>query len=320
MNENIHDHNHHNDTGYFAAANRPLKIALAIVLVIMVAEAAGGILSNSLALLSDAGHMLIDALALTLSLVAMAIAKRPATRTRTFGYHRIEILAALANGLTVGLVSLFIFYEAYRRFFAPPDVKVPLMLTVAIIGLFANLAAILLLRGGGSASLNIRAAFWHIVGDTMSSVGVIITAVIISITGWTVADPVIAIFIGVVILIGAVRLVRESIDILSETVPRHIPVDKVIETFKEIPGVEDVHDIHIWTLTSGVHALSAHLLITDRMVSRSTGIIERAQRDLKRLFDITHPTLQLECEKCETCPEGDICEIRRTETREEHHH
>lgn len=309
----MENHNYRGETGYLAAASRPLQMALVIVLVIMVAEVIGGVLSNSLALLSDAGHMLIDALALTLSLVAMSIAQRPATRTRTYGYHRIEILAALANGITVGLVSLYIFYEAYRRLLEPPVVKAPLMLSVAIIGLIANLAAILLLRGGGTASLNIRAAFWHVIGDTVSSVGVIITAIIISVTGWGVADPIIAVVIGVIILWGAVRLVRESVDILSDTVPRDIPVEKVIEAIKKIPGVEDVHDIHIWTLTSGVHALSAHLLITDRMVSRSAGILQAVQRDLKRLFNITHPTLQLECEKCETCPEGAICEIRRKE-------
>lgn len=154
----------------------------------------------------------------------------------------------------------------------------------------------------------------------MSSVGVIITAIVISVTGWKVADPIVAVVIGIIILWGAVRLVRESIDILSDTVPKHIPVDKVIEAIKKIPGVEDVHDVHIWTLTSGVHALSAHLLITDRMVSRSAGIIQTAQRDLKRSFDIAHSTLQLECEKCETCPEGAICEIRRPKIHEEHHH
>ena len=315
------NHNHRGKTGYIAATNqRPLQMALVIVLVIMVAEVIGGIISNSLALLSDAGHMLIDALALTLSLVAMAIARRPATPTRTYGYHRMEILAALANGITVGLISLYIFYQAYQRFLEPPEVKIEVMLPVAVIGLLANVAGVFLLRGGSAASLNIRAAFWHIVGDTISSVGVIAAAIVISFTGWYVADPIIAIVIGVIVLWGAVGLVRESIHILSDAVPKHIPVDKVIEAIKKIPGVADVHDIHIWTLTSGVHALSAHVLITDQMVSRSTGIIQTAQENLKRQFDITHSTLQLECEKCESCPDGAICDIRRPETSEGHHH
>lgn len=315
------NHNHRSETTYVAATSqRPLQMTLVIVLVIMAAEIIGGIISNSLALLSDAGHMLIDALALTLSLVAMAIARRPATPTRTYGYHRMEILAALANGITVGLISLYIFYQAYQRFLEPPEVKVKVMLPVAIIGLLANIAGVFLLRRGSAVSLNIRAAFWHIVGDTISSVGVIATAIVISVTGWNVADPIIAIVIGVIILWGAVGLVRESIHILSDAVPSHIPVDKVIEVIKKIPGVADVHDIHIWTLTSGVHALSAHVLITDQMVSRSAGIIQTAQEDLKRQFDITHSTLQLECERCESCPEGAICDIRRPETNEGHHY
>lgn len=315
------NHNHRSETTYVAATSqRPLQMTLVIVLVIMAAEIIGGIISNSLALLSDAGHMLIDALALTLSLVAMAIARRPATPTRTYGYHRMEILAALANGITVGLISLYIFYQAYQRFLEPPEVKVKVMLPVAIIGLLANIAGVFLLRRGSAVSLNIRAAFWHIVGDTISSVGVIATAIVISVTGWNVADPIIAIVIGVIILWGAVGLVSESIHILSDAVPSHIPVDKVIEVIKKIPGVADVHDIHIWTLTSGVHALSAHVLITDQMVSRSAGIIQTAQEDLKRQFDITHSTLQLECERCESCPEGAICDIRRPETNEGHHH
>ena len=310
-------HNHGSET---ATSQRPLQMALVLVLVIMVAEVIGGIISHSLALLSDAGHMAIDALALTLSLVAMSIARKPATTARTYGYHRYEILAALANGITVGLISLFIFYQAYQRLLAPPEVDIKVMLPVAIIGLIANIVGVFLLRGGSAVSLNVRSAFWHIVGDTISSVGVIAAAIIISFTGQKIADPVIAIVIGLIVLWGAIGLVRESIHILSDAVPRHIPVDKVIEAIKTIPGVVDVHDIHIWTLTSGVHALSAHVLITDQMVSRSTVVIQTAQEDLKKQFDITHATLQLECEKCESCPDGAICDIRRQETHEGHHH
>lgn len=324
MNMHIHDHKpeheHEREHRYLAAASRPLKITLGIVLLIMVAELIGGFLSNSLALISDAGHMLIDALALTLSLFAMSMARRPATRTRTFGYHRVEILAALANGLSVFVVSLYIFYEAYQRFSEPHEVKVPLMLVIAVIGLVANVAGVLLLRGGGTSSLNIRAAFWHIIGDTLSSVGVIASAIIIGLTGFTLADPIIAVVIGIIILIGAVRLIRESIDILSEKVPKNIRVDKVIEKIKEIPGVLEVHDVHVWTLTSGVNALSAHVLITDQMVSRSSGIIQTAQTELREHFGIAHATLQLECNRCESCPEGTICQIRRPEPTPGHHH
>ena len=302
--ENEHTHASQADT-------RPLKLALAIVVAIMIAEAIGGILSNSLALLGDAGHMLVDALALGLALFAITIARRPATLSKTYGYHRAEIMAALANGTTLVLLALWIFYEAYQRFLDPPLVKAPLMLLVAVIGLVANLVGLLLLRRYSHRQLNIKAAFWHIVGDTISSVGVIVAGVIISVTGWYIVDPIIAVFIGGIILWGAVRIVRESGDILLEAVPGHIQADKVIEAIKKISGVEEVHDIHIWTITSGIHALSAHLLIEDQTVSRSAEIVAAVNQDLARSFNITHTTLQLECEKCESCPTGFICEVRR---------
>jgi cobalt-zinc-cadmium efflux system protein len=277
----------------------------------MVAEVIGGILSNSLALLGDAGHMLVDALALGMSLFAIRIARRPATATKTYGYYRVEIMAALANGIALALVAAYIFYEAYHRFLDPPTVQTTLMLVVATIGLIANLIGIQLLRGVSHGSLNIKAAFWHILGDTLSSVGVIIAGIIISITGWGVVDPIIAVFIGIIILWGAVRLVRESVDILLEAAPKHIQMDRVIEMIKNIPGVEDVHDIHIWTITSGIHALSAHLLIEDQTVSRSAEIAETVNNDLAKHFNITHTTLQLECEKSESCPSGFICNMHR---------
>ena len=305
------DKQHSEASHLTSTGSRPLKIALAIVLVVMVAEVIGGILSNSLALLGDAGHMLVDALALGLALFAMTIARRPATSTRTYGYHRVEIMAALANGTTLILVSIYIFYEAYQRFLEPPLVQTPLMLIVATIGLIANLIGIMILRRVGHRTLNIKAAFWHIIGDTISSVGVIIAGVIIAITGWRIADPIIAVFIGCIILWGAVRLVRESTDILLEAVPKHIQVGNVIGTIKNISGVEDVHDIHIWTITSGIYALSAHLLIEDQMVSKSGEIVETVNHDLAQYFNISHTTLQLECEKCESCPTGLICDIRR---------
>ena len=306
--------NQHSKASRFSpTGSRPLKIALAIVLVVMVAEVIGGIISNSLALLGDAGHMLVDALALGLSLFAITIAKRPATLTKTYGYHRVEIMAALANGTTLILVSLYIFYEAYQRFLDPPLIQTPLMLLVAAIGLIANLAGMLLLRRVSRENLNIKAAFWHIVGDTISSGGVIVAGIIILVTGWYVADSIIAVFIGGIILWGAVRLVRQSVDILLEAVPRHIQVEKVIRMIKKVPGVEDVHDVHVWTITSGMHALSSHLTIEDQMVSRSAEIVDAVNENLARSFKITHTTLQLECEKCESCPSGFVCEITRRE-------
>ncbi|OGO18838.1 MAG: hypothetical protein A2Z15_07145 [Chloroflexi bacterium RBG_16_50_11] len=272
----------------------------------MIAEIIGGIFSNSLALLSDAGHMLTDALALGLSLFAINLARRPATSTKTFGYHRAEIMAALANGTVLVLVSVYIFYEASRRFTEEPTVKSPLMLIVAGIGLAANLIGLYLLRRGSRKSINIKAAFWHIIGDTLSSVGVIIAGVIIYFTGWNIADPILAVVIGIVILWGAVRIVKESVDILLESVPPHIDVKEVTAAVKSIPGVEDLHDIHIWTITSGIYALSAHLSIADQMVSQSCDILTKVNEVLAENFNITHTTLQLECE---SCPTGLICNL-----------
>ncbi|HUU08206.1 MAG TPA: cation diffusion facilitator family transporter [Dehalococcoidales bacterium] len=296
----------HQTKGRIVTGSSRLKIALGIVLAIMIFEVIGGVLSNSLALLGDAGHMLVDALALGLALFALTIARRPATTTRTYGYHRVEILAALANGTALVLASAYIFYRAYQRLLAPPDINTTLMIAVACVGLVANLSGILLLRGASHRSLNIKAAFWHIIGDTISSVGVILAGIIISVTGWGVVDSIIAIFIGAIILWGAVRLVSESVNILLETVPKHIEIGKVIQALKNVPGVEEVHDIHIWTITSGLHALSAHLLIADQSVSQSAQIVATVNRNLAQNFNISHTTLQLECE---ACPTGLICDM-----------
>ena len=304
---------HHESCHLKSTSSKPLKIVLAIVLVIMVAEVIGGILSGSLALLGDAGHMLVDALALGLSLFAITIARKPASPTRTYGYHRVEIIAALANGTILMLISIYIFYEAYQRFSNLPDIQTPLMLIIAAVGLLANIAGIFLLKQASHANLNIKAAFWHIIGDTISSVGVIIAGLIIHFTGWSIVDPIIAVFIGAIILWGAVRIVKESVDVLLESVPGHVEVDEIIDMMTGISGVEEVHDIHVWTITSGIHALSAHLLIEDQMVRKSADILEMVNQKLAQQFNITHTTLQLECEKCESCPDGMICSINRPE-------
>ena len=309
MSDNHVGHDH----GTASSRNR-LIIVLAITVAIMAAEVVGGFLSNSLALLGDAGHMLVDVLALGLSLFAMTMAARPATLSKTYGYHRVEIMAALANGTMLALVSVYIFYEAYRRFLEPPVVHAPLMLVIASIGLVANFSGIVLLRGANQGNLNIRAVFWHVLGDTVSSVGVIAGGIIIAFTGRGIVDPIIAVVIGLIILWGAVRLVRESVDILLEAVPSHVSVDEVIGMIKKVPGVDEVHDVHIWTLTSEIHALSAHLMIQDQSVSGSAEILERVNRDLREQFNITHTTLQLECERCSSCPlEGAVCNIIRPE-------
>lgn len=298
-------HNHNSHKIQSAIGRRALKINLIIVLSIMVVEIIGGLISNSLALLSDAGHMLIDALALGLSLFALTISQRPATSTKTYGYYRVEIIAALANGVTLILVSIVILYEAYRRFLNPPEVQTPVMLAVAVVGLIANIIGILVLRRVGD-NLNVKAAWWHILGDGISSVGVIIAGIIIAVTGWYYADPLIAVIIGIIIISGAVRLVKESVDILMEAVPKQVTVDKVVTALKEVTGVQEVHDIHIWTITSGILALSAHLVVSDIMVSKSGEIMDEVNHALADRFNITHTTLQLECKDCTS---DNICSI-----------
>ena len=309
MNNHVHpETNHHNDD-----SSRGLKIALIIVAVVMAIEIFGGILSRSLALLGDAGHMLVDALALALSLIALNLAKKPATTTRTYGFHRSEILAALANGVTLVLVAVYIFYEAYQRFRTPPTVRTTIMLAVAVTGLAANLVTMRLLHRARHSNLNVRAAFFHVLGDTLSSVGVIAGGVIITVTGWKIVDPIIAVMIGIIILWGAVGLVRESVDILLETVPKHISLEKVTEVIKGVKGVVELHDLHIWTITSGIYALSTHILIQDQMLSRAGEITTAINRELAQKFNITHTTFQLENEKCENCAEGLVCQIHRPE-------
>jgi cobalt-zinc-cadmium efflux system protein len=296
----MHQHAHSNTTG------RPLWITLVVVLVVMVAEVVGGLLSNSLALLGDAGHMLTDALALGLSLFAIAMARRPATARHTFGYHRTEIMAALANGVILVLVSISIFYEAYHRFFDRPTINSPVMLTVAAIGLVANVVGLLVLQRSSKGSLNIRAAFWHIIGDTLSSVGVVIAGIIIMSTGATIVDPILACVIGVVILWGAFRIVKEAGDVLLEAVPAGIRLGEVEAAVREIAGVEDLHDVHIWTITSGIYALSAHVRVDDLMVSASNEIVVSVNELLEHRFNITHATLQLECD---ACANGAVCTL-----------
>ena len=312
MNNHVHpETNHHNDD-----SSRGLQFALIIVAVVMAIEIFGGILSHSLALLGDAGHMLVDALALALSLIALNLAKKPATTTRTYGFHRSEILAALANGVTLVLVAVYIFYEAYQRFRTPPTVRTTIMLAVAVTGLAANLVTMRLLHRARHSNLNVRAAFFHVLGDTLSSVGVIAGGIIIAVTGWKIVDPIIAIMIGIIILWGAVGLVRESVDILLETVPKHISLEKVTEVIKGVKGVVELHDLHIWTITSGIYALSTHILIQDQMLSRAGEITATVNRELAQKFNITHTTFQLENEKCENCAEGLVCQIQRPEETE----
>ncbi|MBE9523301.1 MAG: cation transporter, partial [Proteobacteria bacterium] len=241
------------DNRTYSSTQRSLLIVLSITAVVMIAEIIGGILSNSLALLSDAGHMLTDILALGLTIVAMKFAQKPPTASKTFGFYRLEILAAFFNGILLLFISFYIFYEAYHRLVHPEEIKGLFMLVVAAIGLLANVVGIVILRKFALKNLNVKSAFFHMVGDTISSVGVIVGGLVILYTGWYIVDSLIGIFIGMLILRGAYSLVRESIDIFLEATPKDINVDKMLDDLHKIEGVKEIHHLHLWTITSGIY-------------------------------------------------------------------
>ena len=273
---------------------RALRGALAITVVFMLVEAVGGILSGSIALIADAGHMLGDAASLGLALFMAWLAHRPATPARTYGYLRLEILAAVVNGVALLAIAVVIVWQATRRLATPREVESGLMLGVAAAGLAANLVAMRLLHGGHRHSLNVRGAYLHVLGDLLGSVGTLAAAAVIALTGWTAADPIVSIVIAVLILFSAWRLLRESMDVLLEATPGHIEMRRVEEQIATIPGVEDVHDLHVWTVTSGMIAMTGHAVVPD--VQRSQQVLTTL-RDRMSTLGIHHVTMQLERER-----------------------
>ncbi len=273
-----------------------LKLAIFLTAFIFFLEFAGGILSNSLALFSDAFHVLTDVVALVLSYGALKISARPSNRNVTFGYHRFEIFAALINGFTIIGIAIFIFYEAYGRVQAPPSVKGTQVFIIATIGLIVNTWAALKLHG--HHDLNIKGAYLHVIGDAMASVAVIAGAVIIIFTGNDVIDPVLSILIGMMLLYGAVKLIFGSARILLEFAPKHVDADTLSKVMMEIEGIRGVHDIHIWSICSNIHAMSAHVLVDRIHVQQTEAMITEISQMLKDRFRILHTTLQFECAEC----------------------
>lgn len=279
----------------------PLAVALAITVVFMIVEVIGGLLTGSLALLADAGHMATDAAALALALGAVWLAQQPPTRERTFGFYRAEVLAALVNGATLIAISIYIFWEAFNRIMDPPEVASGLMLVVATLGLLANMAAAWVLSRGGQHqhNLNTRAAFLHVIGDMLGSVAAIAAALIMMTTGWYLADPILSAGIGALILWHSWRLMKESVDVLLESAPSRMDVDALQAAMCAVPGVSGIHDLHVWTLTSGVNALSSHVEVSS---GRDWHVVlEELTGMLQEQFGIAHVTLQPE----ESHPDGD---------------
>lgn len=276
-----------------ASSTRALAWSLGLTLVILVAEGVGGWLSNSLALWADAGHVLTDAGALGLSLFVVWLARQAGSAAKTYGYLRWEILAALINGATLLLISAWIVYEAVMRFKHPEPVAGGLMLIAAALGFLINGIAVWLLHGVREGSLNVRGAYLHVLGDMLASGGTVVAAIVIRYTGWLNADPIASLVTTVLIVTGAWTLVRESVDVLLEASPGHIALDTVRERLESINGVESVHDLHVWTVTSGMIAMSAHAIV--RNSGNHQRVLEQAH-DVLATMGIQHVTIQLECE------------------------
>ncbi|NBI28355.1 cation diffusion facilitator family transporter [Chengkuizengella marina] len=288
-----HTHNHSNHQ-HTSNNKKGLSIALIITSTIMLLEFFGGLITNSLALLSDSGHMLSDAASLALSLAAMWIATKPVRSSKTYGFHRFEILAALFNGVTLFIIAGFIIYEAYGRFWEPPTVASGSMMIIATIGLLANImsAWVLMRKGDVKENINVRSAYLHIIGDAMGSVGAIVAGFIMLVFGWYVADPIISVIVAILILKSAWGIIKHAIHILMEGTPTTIEYDKVNNTLMKLEGVKNVHDLHIWTITSNFHALTCHVVVED--AKNEQELLQEAIELLEKEFNIDHVTIQVE--------------------------
>lgn len=282
--------------------SRRLIFAIALTTITLVTEIIGGIWSNSLALLSDAGHVFMDLFALLLSLGAIKLATQPPSEQHSYGLHRAEVLASLVNGLTILLMAIGILYEGSKRLITPEEVQTAPMLVIAVLGLIANLLAAKGLHGHAHHDLNVRSAFLHVLGDAAASVGVIAGALLMRYTGWYQADPLISIAIGVLILAGSLRVLREAVHILMEGVPRGMSIDQVAECIRGIEGVADVHHLNIWTVCSHIFALSAHVEIQCEIDGTREDLLRLIEHDLAHRFHITHTTIQLDCSTCNGGP------------------
>lgn len=287
MSGNHHHHHRHDNV-------RRLGITLALVLVYMAAEVIGGLLSGSLALLADAGHMLADAGALGLALFALRMARKPATAKRTYGYHRTEILAALVNGVTLVTIAVLILMEAWERWQEPREVRGGLMMWVAFGGLLINVAGLWILHGGKSESLNVRGAWLHVATDALGSIQAVVAGGLILWFGWNWADPVASVLIALLVVWSSWSLLKESIDVLMESTPAHLDTDEIRRCLCAVKGVAGVHDLHVWTITSGFESLSAHVRLGAE--PRGSELLTEIRCMIQDRFGIEHITVQLEPE------------------------
>ena len=300
-----HTHSHLRDAAKQTTSR--LSLSLVLTLAFVVVEAAAGYFANSLALLTDAAHNLTDVIALGLSWFAIRITSQPANARKTYGYHRAGILVALLNSTTLVLIAIGIFYEAFRRFSAPPEVQSSVLIGVGLIAVVINLITALLVHRGSESDLNLRSAFVHLMGDVISTVGAVIAGIIIFFTGANWLDPLVSVLIGFLILYNAWGILRETVDILLESTPRDLDIKKMVSEITELDGVLGVHDLHVWSLTQNLRTMSAHILTDDISVSAGAKIQGRINELVYHRYNISHATLQLECVDCD--PNSLYCRI-----------
>ena len=289
----MHDHNHMPET-----KTKRIFLSIALTGLIFLAEFIGGLWTGSLALLSDSAHVFMDVFALVLSYLAIRIATRPANDRHTYGYHRMQVLAALAKGATLLLISFEILKEAISRFQNPTTITAGPMLIIAVIGLVINVIVALVLREHDHEDLNTRSAFLHVLGDALASVGVIGAGIAIYFTGLTWIDPLVSILISILILFSSGRLLKETIHILAEGIPEGMTASGVAKTIQAVNGVAGIHDLHIWTVTPDYVALSAHVILEDQKLSDSENIMLELKKRLDNEYEIEHTTIQFECNSC----------------------
>lgn len=292
-----HTHSHYGDIT--KQTSRRLVTALVITLAFVVIEAGAGLLANSLALLSDAAHNVTDVIALALSWYAIRLTTQPANAGKTFGYHRAGILVALVNSTTLALIALGIFYEAYKRFLTPPEVEANILIGVGIVAFLVNAGTAWLVKRGSEHDLNLRSAFVHLMGDVISTIGAVLAGVVIAFTGMNWLDPLVSVFIGLLILWNAWGILRETVNILLESTPSDIDVSKMVRNLLGVKGVRGVHDLHAWSITQSLRALSAHIVTDDISISVGAEIQREINEVVSHKYGIAHATLQLECVGCE---------------------
>jgi len=306
-----HPHSHIGDLAQQTAGRIALSLFLTLAFVFV--EAAAGFWSNSLALLTDAAHNLTDVLALGLSWYAIRLTIKPSNSKQTFGYHRAGILVALLNSTTLVLISVGVFVEAYHRFSEPAEVKSGVLIGVGIIAFVINAVTAWLVQRGSEHDLNMRSAFVHLMGDVLSTIGAVVAGVIIYFTGANWLDPLVSIFIGVLILFNAGTIIRESLNILLESTPRDIDMSAMVAAIKEVEGVQGVHDLHVWSINQELRAMSAHILTNDVPISEGAAIQRSINEVVSQRYNIGHATLQLECGGCE--PDLLYCDIQEANNK-----